>query len=185
MPALLVKLTKTRIISVRGIGVEQRAPRRKLGRMNRLNPQKLRIRFRGGSTPVAACVPRCYTLTHSDLTGELYLTIGPTFDRAQISGWYTRLMRDEVLANWEETEAELALHVHCHVKGGLVLGSAEWREAIFRRELPLVLEAFRFADRRLVEAQPELDRAPVWVHFHGGMSHADQAELWGTFGDYC
>jgi hypothetical protein len=47
---------------------------------------------------------RCYTLTHSDTTGELFLTIGPDFDRAQISGLYTRLMRDEVLAEWREDE---------------------------------------------------------------------------------
>jgi hypothetical protein len=153
--------------------------------MDRLNPKKLHTRFRGDCTPAAPCLPRCYTLTHSDLTGELDLTIGPAFDQARISGWYTRLMRDEVLAEWQETGAELALHVHCHVKGGLVLGSAAWREAIFRSELPLVLEAFRFGDRGLVEAHPELDRAPVWVHFHGGKSNGEQPELWGTFGDYC
>lgn len=134
--------------------------------------------------PAAPGVPRCYTLTHSDLTGELYLTIAPTFDQAQISGWYTRLMRDEVLAKWERTGEELALHVYCHVKGGLVLGSADWREATFRRELPLVLEAFRFGDLRLVHSHPEFDRAPVWVHFEGGKPNRGQAELWGTFGDY-
>ena len=41
--------------------------------------------------------------------------------RAQISGWYTRLMRDEVLAEWLEDEDGPALHVYCHVSGGLVL----------------------------------------------------------------
>ncbi len=153
--------------------------------MNRLNPEKLHTRFSGGCMPAEPCVPRCYTLTHSDRTGELYLTIGPAFDQAQISGWYTRLMRDEVLAAWQGTGAELALHVHCHVKGGLVLGSAAWREAIFRRELPLVLEAVRFGDRALVEAHPELDRASVWVHFHGSKPNHDPGEPWGTFGDYC
>jgi hypothetical protein len=29
----------------------------------------------------------CYTLTHSDTTGELFLAIGPAIDREQISGW--------------------------------------------------------------------------------------------------
>ena len=42
------------------------------------------------------------------------------------------------------------------------------RLAIFKRELPLVLEALRFGDRRLFEAHPELDQAPILVHFQAG-----------------
>jgi hypothetical protein len=123
-------------------------------------------------------------LTHSDQTGDLYLTVGAEYDQAQISGWYTRLMRDEVLAEWQQDEQGPSLHVHCHVSGGLVLGGARWRDAIFRRELQLVLEAFRFGDRMLFEAHPELDRAPVWVHFHAWQRRYNRAQLWGTPADY-
>jgi hypothetical protein len=129
-------------------------------------------------------VPRCYTLTHSDQTGELYLTIGAAYDRAQVNGWYTRFMRDEVLAEWREEEAGLALHVHCHVSGGLVVGTAHWRDAIFRHELPLVLEAFRYGDRALYATHPALDAAPVWVHFHSTRAAYDRVEQWGTPSDY-
>jgi hypothetical protein len=129
-------------------------------------------------------MPRCYTLTHSDTTGDLYLTIGPEYDREQISGLYARLLRDEVLAEWREGEGGLTLHVHCHVSGGLVVGSAGWRYAIFRRELPLVLEAFRFGDRALFEARPELGQAPIWVHFHAARPRYDQIERWGVPEDY-
>jgi hypothetical protein len=128
--------------------------------------------------------PRRYTLTHSDLTGDLFLTIGSDYDRKQTSGWYTRLMRDEVLAEWLEGEEGLVLHVHCHVSGGLVFGAAGWRYAVFQRELPLVLEAFRFGDRRLIEARPELDRAPIRVHFHARQPGYDRIESWGVLGDY-
>jgi hypothetical protein len=123
-------------------------------------------------------------LTHSDRTGDLYLTIGAEYDEAQISGWYTRLMRDEVLAEWQQDEQGLSLHVHCHVSGGLVLGTARWRYAILQRELPLVLEAFRFGDRMLFVAHPELDQAPIWVHFHSTQSRYDQTQSWGTPADY-
>jgi hypothetical protein len=129
-------------------------------------------------------MPRCYTLTHSDTTGDLYLTIGPEYDREQISGLYARLLRDEVLAEWREGEGGLTLHVHCHVSGGLVVGSAGWRYAIFRRELPLVLEAFRFGDRALFEARLELGQAPIWVHFHAARPRYDQIERWGVPEDY-
>ena len=33
--------------------------------------------------------PRKYTLTHSDLTGDLYLTVAREYDKKQISRWYT------------------------------------------------------------------------------------------------
>jgi hypothetical protein len=129
-------------------------------------------------------VPRCYTLTHSDRTGELFLTIGAVYDRAQVNGCYTRLMRDEVLAEWGEGEGGLALHVHCHVSGGLVVGTARWRDAIFRHELPLVLEALRYGDRALYAAHPALDGAPIWVHFHSPRPAYDRVEPWGTPSDY-
>ena len=152
--------------------------------MGRLRPEKLHVQFAPDTAPEGPVSPRRYTLTHSDATGDLFLTIGSDYDRQQISGWYTRLMRDEVLAEWREEEDGPALHVHCHVSGGLVVGSAGWRDAIFRRELPLVLEAFRFGDRELFEAQPELDQAPIWVHFHATRPRYNRVESWGTPADY-
>jgi hypothetical protein len=148
--------------------------------MGRLQPEKLHVRFVSDTTPEGPVTPRRYTLTHSDATGELFLTIGPDYDRQQISGWYTRLLRDEVLAEWLEEGDGPALHIHCHVSGGLVFGPAGWRDAIFRQELPLVLEAFRFGDRRLFEAQPELDQAPIRVHFHARQPRYDRVESWGV-----
>jgi len=93
-------------------------------------------------------------------------------------------MRDEVLAEWQQGAEGPALHVHCHVSGGLVLGPARWRLAIFRQELPLVLEAFRFGDRAFFEFQPALDRAPIWVHFHATQPRYNRTEQWGVPGDY-
>ena len=133
--------------------------------MSRLRPGKLHVEFVEPATATGPVLPRRYTLTHSDATGDLFLTVGPKVDQKQISGWYTRLMRDEVVAEWDETEEGPILRVYCHVSGGLVLGTARWRYAIFRHELPLVFEAFRYGDRALVEAVPELDGAPIVVHF--------------------
>jgi hypothetical protein len=152
--------------------------------MSRLRPEKLHVEFAPGAEPEGPLLSRCYTLTHSDATGDLFLTIGPEHDRRQIGGWYTRLMRDEVLAEWREDDEGPALHVHCHVSGGLVVGPARWRFGIFRRELPLVLEAFRFGDRQLFETRPELDGAPVWVHFHATQARYNRREEWGVLRDW-
>ncbi len=152
--------------------------------MSRLRPEKLHVRFTDGATGDGPTVPRRYTLTHSDATGDLFLTVGREYDREQLSGLQTRLMRDEVLAEWQEEPDGLALHVHCHVSGGLVLGTAALRDAIFRRELPLALEALRHGDGGFFAAHPELDRAPIWVHFHASQPRYRPVERWGTPADY-
>lgn len=152
--------------------------------MSRLRPGKLHVRFVAPAGPEGPGLPRRYTLTHSDATGDLFLTIGPEVDRKQISSWTTRFMRDEVLAEWDQTEEGAVLRVYCHVCGGLVLGTAGWRYSIFRHELPLVLEAFRFGDRYLFEAQPDLDEAPILVHFRSTRRRYRRVERWGTPSEY-
>ena len=151
--------------------------------MSRLKPEKLHVTYAPGTSPDGPTTPRAYTLTHSDVTGELFLTVGPEHDLEQISGYYTRWMRDEVLAEWAD-DGEPALHVHCHVSGGIVAGTAAFRDTIFRRELPLVLEAFRYGDRALFQAHPELDQADIQVHFHSNRARYDKVESWGTPADY-
>ncbi len=151
--------------------------------MSRLDPKKLHVRVEGVSLDVFS-LPRCYTLTHSDRTGDLFLTIGVDFDNEQISGLYTRLMRDEVLAEWKAEKGLLFLHVYCHVCGGFILGTASLRESIFRRELPLVLEAIRYGDRELIAKNLRLDRAEIIVHFKKPKSEDCKIEPWGYLSDY-
>jgi hypothetical protein len=100
--------------------------------MSRLNPRRLHVRFAAGITPQGPLIPRRYTLTHSDSTGDLFLTIAPEADRNQIAGWYTRLMRDEVLAEWQESDGGPALHVFCHVAGAMAASSRPSRSWIRR-----------------------------------------------------
>jgi Staygreen protein len=152
--------------------------------MSRLTPSKLHVTFAGSAKADQLVMPRRYTLTHSDATGDLYLTIGPKYDARQISGLYTRLMRDEVLAEWRRDGDGVALHVFCHVSGGLIFGSAGMRDEIFRRELPLVLEAFRYGDRVLFEVVPGMDRSPIWVHFMARVERYNRVECWGAAADY-
>lgn len=152
--------------------------------MSRLNPEKLHVTHLAGVTPKDPVVGRHYTLTHSDSTGDLYLTIGLDYNHKQISGWYTRFMRDEVLAEWKSDEGELSLHVYCHVSGGLVLGRAGWRFKIFHREMPLVLEAIRYGDKELFGDNPELDGASILVIFKASQPRFNTSENWGTLEDY-
>jgi hypothetical protein len=156
----------------------------KLNPENRLNPEKLRVNYVPGAGSTDPISPRRYTLTHSDITAELFLAIGPDYNKSQISGWYTRFMRDEVLAEWNDTDEVPTLHVYCHVSGGFVFGPAQLRYQIFRDQLPVVLEAIRYGDSSFFVAHPQLDNAPIWVHFESTVPRYNATENWGVPADY-
>jgi hypothetical protein len=150
-----------------------------------LDPRKLHVTFAPGVSTGGPVTPRAYTLTHSDITGELFLTIGPAVDQQQISGWYTRLMRDEALANWTAgANVVTALDVDVHVSGGFVIGSPQSRYDILKSYMPLTLQAFRYGDRGLFVAHPELDQAHARVHFHSTTKRYNLIEDWGPLGKY-
>jgi len=147
----------------------------------RYKPEKLHVYM--ASEMEGAKLPRTYTLTHSDRTGDLYLTIARDYDQEVISGWYARLMRDEVLGEWQE-QGDLSLHIHCHVSGGFVLGPAKWRESIFRQHLPMVLEAICNGDGEFISGEPDFRRAPIKVNFHAKQEDLDRVEVWGWVQDF-
>jgi hypothetical protein len=152
--------------------------------MSRLKPEKLHVTLDEGITGEDFQLPRRYTLTHSDATGDLFLNVGKEYDQKAISGFYTRLMRDEVLGEWLESENNPELHLYCHVSGGIVFGTAGFRYNIFKREMPLVLEAICFGDRPLFSKNPALESAPIFVHFLAKQDRYNQVESWGTPKDY-
>ncbi|ADF99882.1 conserved domain protein [Clostridium botulinum F str. 230613] len=47
--------------------------------MNKFNTDKLSVEFRNGVTSTEPTLGRRYTLTHSDITAELFLTIGSAY----------------------------------------------------------------------------------------------------------
>lgn len=144
-----------------------------------LSLEKLNITYSSGVNPKGPITPRCYTLTHSDFRGELFLSIGPEFDKESISGFYTRIMRDEILAEWLKEEKGYSLNVYCHVSGGFVVGTAGWRYKIFTRELPLVLKAICQGDNDFFTANPSLQNSPIFVHFQSKNKKYNKIEKWG------
>ena len=152
--------------------------------MSDLKPDKLHVKFIGDADPEGPANPRRYTLTHSDMTGELFLSIGTEYDFGAISGFYTRLMRDEVLAELSVDSQDPELHVYCHVSGGLVVGNAGWRYAIFQQHMPMVLQAFRYGDEIFYESYPHFEKAKVVIHFLSANKRYNLQEKWGDISDY-
>jgi hypothetical protein len=147
--------------------------------MSRLNPEMLSVEFRSGVTIIEPIIPRRYTLTHSDITAKLYLTIGLNYANDKISS-----VRDEVLAEWIQKENLYFCYVYLNVDGQFNLGEASERNFIFRRELPLALEAIRYGDRKFFCYHPDLDHSSIIVFFMSKNPLFNKVENWGSFSDY-
>jgi hypothetical protein len=143
---------------------------------------KLHVTFLEGTRPDGPLASRRYTLTHSDVTGDLFLTIGPDYDDRALRALQVRLERDEVLGEWVLDEDGPRLDLHMMAQGGLpFFGTARMRCDIFRHYRSMVLGAIRHGDKVLAEAHPELDKAPVVARFHWRGAR-EERETWGSWG---
>ena len=147
--------------------------------MSRLDPEKLSVEFKEGVSSTDPIIPRRYTLTHSDITAELYLSIGLQYDYDKVEE-----MRDEVLGEWIQEGENYRYHVYLNVNGAFKPGTANIRASIFRRELPLALQAIRFGDQLFFGKHPDLDYVPIIVYFNSSLPQLNTVEEWGTFSEY-
>lgn len=147
--------------------------------MSRLNPDKLSVEFREGVAQTEPITSRRYTLTHSDITAELFLTIGLTYAYDKINS-----IRDEVLGHWINIGEGYFYYVYLYVGDQFCPSVSAMRDAIFRKELPLALEAIRYGDRKFFSVHLELDHVPIVVHFNSMNPYINRIEKWGTFQDY-
>ena len=148
--------------------------------MPKLNPENLSVTF---VPPVTKTYPirfRKYTLTHSDTTGELFLTIGPEFDFEKINP----VTRDEVLAQWGLLNPGIyTLQAFVYV-GNTNYDIAQARYNIFKRELPLALEALMYGDKEFFKAHPELLGTPITVRFISSFPQFNRTEFYNRPIDY-
>ena len=152
-----------------------------VNRMNMFNPERLTVDYRDCVSPIAPIISRSYTLTHSDLTGELFLTIGTQFSWDKVN----TDMRDEVLGLWKMEGNYLLFNVYVFTAtDGHDLNAAIRRTEVFQRELPLALTAIRYGDRFLFDRHKFLDAAFIIVHFLSIYPHLYKRECWGTFSSF-
>ncbi|RIW38367.1 hypothetical protein D3H55_02175 [Bacillus salacetis] len=120
---------------------------------------------------------RKYTLTHSDLTGELFLSAGCVYDMAKIDP----LMRDEVLAEWVRVMGQYTLSGKVHVSGGeFEKNLSKVRYMIFQKELPLALTAIVNGDNGFFTYFPWLLDAPIYISFESIYPEFNHVQFYGT-----
>ena len=147
--------------------------------MRELNPQKVFVQYRDRMKPYEPVMGRKYTITHSDITADLFVFVSENYAEDQI----TR-MRDEVRVAWEQKRKSVALIGSVIVDGDGVIGNAYIRNSIFYNEMPTALGALRQADRFLFEKEPDLDNTPVIIHFISNNPAYDKTYDFGAIGNY-
>jgi hypothetical protein len=145
--------------------------------LSNFNPEKLFVAYTSGVTAREPVIPRRYTLTHSDSTGELFLTIGNHYAWENINS-----KRDEVLGEWKQNGSSLYYYVYLYIdQGEYNINVSAKRNEIFRRELPLALTAIRYGDRFLFSEYPQLDHTVIIINFISTYPQFARQESWGTF----
>ncbi len=130
-----------------------------------------------GVTATDPVIPRRYTLTHSDNTGELFLSIGLFYNWEKINP-----LRDEVIGEWLQYGTSLFFYVYVHIDQGEYSPSiSSKRNEIFRRELPLALHALKYGDRLLFKKYPCLGQSPIIITFMSAYPQFAKQESWVTF----
>lgn len=148
--------------------------------MSDFNKEKLNVVFAADVDKHGPIIPRRYTLTHSDETGELFLSIGKYYDYSKVNE-----SRDEVLGCWNCDENNLyylrleVLLDACDGEEKLAI-----RNKVFRNELPMAIKAIIYGDREFLLACEELYESKVIIKFKSSNKSYSAVEQWGYVKDY-
>ncbi len=129
------------------------------------------------ATPFRPIDARKYTLTHSDNTGQLFLSIGCEYDYSTVNPHF----RDEVQAEWIPQMGEFTLFGRVYICGGeFDENYANVRFRIFQKEVELALKAIVYGDQTFYTFFPWLIDAPIYIHFESFYPQFNQVLYYGT-----
>jgi hypothetical protein len=145
--------------------------------MSQFDPQKLSVRYLAPATEQKPVDCRKYTLTHSDGTGELFLSIGSGYDYSAVN----KKFRDEVMAEWLPQLGQYVLKAAVYVSGGEFDEKySKVRFMIFQREMDLALKAIMYGDRSFFSSYPWLLESPIYVQFDSIYPQFSKIIYYGT-----
>ncbi len=147
--------------------------------MSKFIPEKLFVEYKDNVDINTERKYRKYTLTHSDETADLFLTIGKKYDYEK-----TNETRDEVLAEWKESDGTNILNIYIQVSLDSELSKTIIRDKVFREELPLALRAIIYGDKDFINKNPELYKTTIIINFKSDIPKFNKIEEWGVVLDY-
>lgn len=147
--------------------------------MSKFIPEKLFVEYKDNVGINTKKEERKYTLTHSDETADLFLTIGKKYDYEK-----TNETRDEVLAEWKVVDGRDTLSVYLQVSLDSSLSKTIIRDKVFREELSLALNAIVYGEKDFLKENTQLYKATVIINFKSEIPKYNRIEEWGIVIDY-
>lgn len=146
--------------------------------MSVFNPQKLSVKLIPPATTVQPIEGRKYTLTHSDITAELFLDTGYEYNYEAVD----RKMRDEVLAEWQkDEEGRFNLIGKAYVDGGEFGATiSAIRFNVFKNEMDTALKGIVYGDLPFYANYPVLLDAPIFINYESTYPEFNQIFYYGT-----
>ncbi|RSK27550.1 hypothetical protein EJF36_12045 [Bacillus sp. HMF5848] len=146
--------------------------------MSSFDPQKLSVTFIPPANVKQPVIGRKYTLTHSDVTAQLFLDIGCVYNFDAIDP----AKRDEVLAEWQKDRSNrLHLMGVVHVDGGEYSQAViDVRFNIFKKEMTTALSGMIYGDSHFLLSYPKLLDAPIFIHFESTNPSYNHIFYYGT-----
>ena len=145
----------------------------------RFSPDKLETIFIEPITLYGPIKDRKYTLTHSDNTGVMFLTIANKYDYCAIN--YD--LRDEILGTWKTYDNSYNLFFYAYI-GDLDYLDALYRYNIFKSHMNSALQAIIYGDRELLNKHKELLNTPIYIKFDSSIPIFNNYEFYGYVNDY-
>ncbi|MDE5415141.1 staygreen family protein [Alkalihalobacterium chitinilyticum] len=146
--------------------------------MSSFHPEKLSVNMVPPANSTEPIEGRKYTLTHSDITGELFLDVGYVYNYEAID----EEMRDEVLAEWQRNNlGQFRLVGRAYVDGGEFSEEvSRVRFTIFQKEMMTALKGMVYGDRAFFANHPSLLDAPIYIHYDSVYPQFRQTVYYGT-----
>ena len=136
--------------------------------MSTFDPDKLTVNYTPPANSMQPIVGRKYTLTHSDITAELFLGIGYVYNVDAID----KKLRDEVKAEWKwNCQHQFHLKGKGYVDGGeFSQDIARTRFTIFQKEINTALKGIIYGDLPFFANYPSLLDSPIFIKFQSRMA---------------
>lgn len=145
----------------------------------KFNPDKLQTTFVYPITMYGPIKGRKYTLTHSDKTGMMFLTIANVYNYSAIN----QDLRDELLGTWSTYNGSYGLFLYAYV-GNSDYFSSLFKYGAFKSHMKLALQAIIYGDRELLEEYPDLTNSPIYLKFDSSIPIFDNYEFYGYVKNY-
>lgn len=148
---------------------------------HRLDPNALNIIYQSSGIITSLCLPRKYTTTHNDIPPTLFVGIGHDYNQRLLSTEEVIKNESQVLGKWLQKMNKYEIHFKVLVSTQKN-PQAEIRNAIFCKELGVVLESIAFAEAALLKSNPCLASTKIYVHFESIDPKYNRTEYWHRLG---